>query len=113
MRFMLSMWGDVSAAPAPHPDRLRAMVEAMDDIDGRLRATGELVHDEGFGDPSLAFTVLAEGARHERRFATGEPLIGFWIVDVVDEDRAAEIAAEIAQWSGAVEVRPVGSRPEV
>lgn len=114
MRYMLSMWGGGAAStPAPGPEWMRGMLAAMDDLDARLRGSGELVHDEGFDDPALAMTVFEDGTRLSGRVGRGDPLIGFWIVDVDSLDRAAQIAAEIAHWSGSVEVRPVGSKPEL
>jgi len=43
-----------------------------------------------------------------------ESLIGFWVVDVASEERAVEIAAQVAHYSRRVELRLVpGGPPEV
>ncbi|MBN9619161.1 MAG: YciI family protein [Actinobacteria bacterium] len=78
-----------------------------------LAASGELVASEGLADPALAKRVTARDDGQvlvsDGPFAeVKEHLAGFMLVDVADEARALEIAAQVpdAVW-GLVEVRPV------
>ncbi len=88
-----------------------------------LRASGELVFDEGLTFPSEAKLVRSDkkgmpiigGVFAESK----EFLAGFWIVDVASPERAYVIAARISMCPGPggaplympIEVRPVGSPP--
>lgn len=80
-----------------------------------LIASGELVASEALADPGLARRVSRSDGRVTTTTAgdgpfaeTKEHLAGFYVVDVVDEARAIEIAGRVpdAVW-GMVEVRPV------
>lgn len=114
MRFMLTMYASPRVPRAPRQaestDWMRDMIAFMTRIDDDLRASGELVADAGFNEPG--FTVTSTERRQEP-LADGSPLIGFWLVDVASEDRAIEIARELADWAGAVEVRRTGEPPAV
>jgi hypothetical protein len=95
----------------------------MRDVDNELRASGELVYEEGLTFPNEAKLVRADssgmpitdGAFPE----TKEFLAGFWIVDVASPERAYAIAARISMCPGLggapmfmpLEVRPIGSPP--
>ena len=113
MRHLIAMYASPRVpAPTESPDAewMRDMIAFMKQIDVDLRESGELVAEAGFDRPG--FTVTADEVRQEP-LADGSPLIGFWIVDVASEERAIEIGRSIARWSGAVEIRPLGSPPEV
>jgi hypothetical protein len=102
---------------------IEAMVGFMIDVDKELRATGELVFDEGLTFPNEAKLVRA--GKNGNPITDGvfppdkEFLAGFWIVNVASVERAYAIAARISMCPGPggaplympIEVRPVGSPP--
>ena len=104
---------------------VKAMVGYMIELDHQLRASGELVYEEGLTFPNEAKLVRADHNGMpivDTVFPeTKEFLAGFWIVDVADPERAYAIAAQISMCPGLggapmhmpVEVRPVGSPPRV
>ena len=101
----------------------KTMVGFMMDLDKELRASGELIFQEGLTFPNEAKLVRAgkngmpitDGVFPENK----EFLAGFWIVDVASPERAHAIAARISMCPGPggaplympIEVRPVGSPP--
>jgi|SRR5579871_5093883 len=126
MRYMLmmnTMKADTTGLTGWSQKDVKAMVGYMRDLDNGLRASGELVFEEGLTFPNEAKLVRADsngapitgGTFPE----TKEFLAGFWIVDVVSPQRAYAIAARISMCPGPggapmympVEVRPVGSPP--
>ena len=118
MKYMIAMFGSASEMGATKtPEWINEMIAFMIDIDVRLRASGEMVYNEGLADGSQAKVVRLENGQP---VATDGPLaeakesiIGFWIVDVASEQRALEICGEIVQWSEVVELRPVPAGPPV
>jgi hypothetical protein len=102
---------------------IKTMIGFMTDLDQELRASGELVFEEGLTFPNEAKLVRAD--------QNGMPitdlvfpeskefLAGFWIVEVARPERAYAIAARISMCPGPggtplympIEVRPVGSPP--
>ena len=74
-------------------------------------ASGEFVYAAGLADPthtqwvapSQDGALVTDGPYAE----TKEHLMSFGIVDVVDNERALEIAAQMATVFGRVEVRPI------
>ena len=116
MKYMIAMFGSASEMGATKtPEWINEMIAFMIDIDARLRASGEMVYNEGLADGSQAKVVRLENGQPvatDGPFAEAkESLIGFWIVDVASEQRAIELGGEIAVWSDAVELRPVPSGP--
>lgn len=128
MKYMLLMhankqgW-DEMATTWTHED-LKVMVDFMQQLDGELRASGELVEENGLAGPDQVKTVRAQddgdpvvtdGPFPE----TKEVLAGYWVVDVASEARALELAARISRTPGPggkplnqpVEVQPVGEAP--
>src|SRR5580692_11292106 len=106
------------------PEEFRAHVQFMKDLNARLREAGELVGAEGLAPPGQARIVRArtEGTPEvtDGPFAESkEFLVGFWIVDVENKERAYAIAAKASTAPGpggrplgiAIEVRPVMSEP--
>ncbi len=102
---------------------IKTMIGFMMDLDKELRASGELVFQEGLTFPNEAKLVRADTngmAITDGTFPDGkEFLAGFWIVDVASPERAYAIAALISMCPGPggaplympIEVRPVGSPP--
>ncbi len=126
MKYMLMM--NTMKAGSTGPDGwskkdIKAMIGFMMDLDKELRASGELVFEEGLTCPNEAKLVRAEkngmpttdGVFPESK----DFLAGFWIVDVTSPERAYAIAAQISMCPGPggaplympIEVRPVGSPP--
>jgi hypothetical protein len=99
------------------PEWITEMISFMRGLDGELREAGEMVFNEGLQDGDTAkivrltdgVPVTTDGPYAEAK----ESLIGFWVLDVADEARILEIAGRIVQYSGVVEVRPVGVAPDV
>jgi len=118
MKYMIAMFGSASEMGATKtPEWINEMIAFMIDIDVRLRASGEMVYNEGLADGSQAKVVRLENGQPvatDGPFAESkESIIGFWIVDVASEERALEICGEIVQWSEVVELRPVPAGPPV
>lgn len=116
MKYMIAMFGSASEMGATKtPEWINDMIAFMIDIDVRLRASGEMVYNEGLADGSQAKVVRLENGQPvatDGPFAEAkESLIGFWIVDVESEARALEICGEIVVWSDVVELRPVAAGP--
>ncbi len=101
----------------------KTMIGFMMDLDKELRASSELVFEEGLTFPNEAKLVRAN--KNGMPITDGvfpdskEFLAGFWIVEVASTERAYAIAARISMCPGPggaplympIEVRPVGSPP--
>jgi hypothetical protein len=116
MKYMMMMFGDAGTMMEERdPQWVRDMIKFMTDIDQEWRATGELVAAEGLDMPSAAKVVslvdgqvvVTDGPYAEAK----ESLAGFWILDVKDEARLLEMAAQIVPWSRSVEIRAVPAGP--
>ena len=85
------------------------------DADRQGPETGELVFNAGLADGSTAKIVkntdsgviTTDGPYAKSK----ESLVGYWVVDVVSEERALEICSSIVKYSGAVELRAVQDGP--
>jgi len=116
MKYMIMTFGDQSGLAGKSTDWIKGMIEFMIRIDNELRASGELVFQQGLADAPLAKTVRVAGGTRTTAdgpvAAPGPSLAGFWIVDVVDEARAIEIAGRISEAAEApIEVRPCMDAP--
>jgi hypothetical protein len=126
MKFMLMMHhrgsGDYQIN-SWKPEEFRAHIQFMKDLNKDLRAAGELVGAEGLAPPQQARVVRAkEGAPEvtDGPFAESkEFLVGYWIVDVENAERAYAIAGRASTAPGPggkplgipIEVRQVMSPP--
>jgi hypothetical protein len=114
---MIMMFGDAaSMMQARSPEWITEMIAFMRQLDKDLRTSGELVFDLGLADGSTAKTVrLEEGGgavtTDGQVAGPGASLIGFWVVDVENEARVLEIASQIVEYAGVVEVRLVPDAP--
>ncbi len=117
MKYMIMMFGSAaSMAEQRSPEWITEMIGFMGDLHQELVDSGELVAAEGLQDGSAArlvtltdgVPVVTDGPYAEAK----ESLIGFWIVDVAEEARVLELAGRIVEYSGVVEVRPLGVAPE-
>lgn len=122
MKFMLLTYAprdfDAESLPDDQREWLRGIIAFMSELNADLEAAGELVTAEGLTSGADARTVRpgADGpVTTDGPFAeTKEVLAGFWIVDVADFDRVAEIASRIVSYVNApIEIRPVGEAPQV
>jgi hypothetical protein len=107
---MIMTFGDRSGLTGKSPEWIKQMIDFMRRIDVELAASGELVFQQGLADPSEAKTVNAQkgapAATDGPILGSTNSLAGFWVVDVTDEARAIEIAAQISQAAdAAIEVR--------
>ena len=106
------------------PEEFQAHIQFMKDLNKGLREAGEFVGGEGLTPPGQARLVRSrgEGAPEvtDGPFAESkEFLVGYWIVDVEDAERAYAIAGKISTAPGpggnplgiVIEVRQVMSAP--
>jgi len=83
------------------------------ELTAELRDSGELLASEALADPDLTVRIPASGQAKDLRTdaplaEAKEHLAGFYLIDVADAARAAQIAARIPEARhGMVEVRPV------
>lgn len=128
MKYMLMMhapkegWTNAGIGTWP-PERIRAHIAYMMDLNKKLAAAGELVDAQGLAGPEDARSVRSrkDGTPDtDGPFAEAkEFLAGFWIVDVDRTERAYEIAALASSAPGKdgeplhlpIEVRQVMSAP--
>jgi hypothetical protein len=105
------------------PEEFRAHIQFMKHLNKGLGEAGELVGAEGLAPPGQARIVRSNGGAPEVTdgpFAESkEFLVGFWIVDVENAERAYAIAGEASTAPGPggkplginIEVRQVMSGP--
>jgi hypothetical protein len=106
------------------PEEFRAHIQFMKDLNKELREGGELVGAEGLAPPGQARIVRSQGAGApevtDGPFAEfKEFLVGYWIVDVENAERAYAIAGKASTAPGPggkplgipIEVRQVMSGP--
>jgi hypothetical protein len=118
MKYMIMMFGDAATMLEERPKEwVTEMIGFMTQLDVDLREAGELIDAQGLADASQARVVrrtddgpvVTDGPYAESK----ESLIGYWVLDVADEDRLMEICASIVHYSEQVEVRPVMEPPQV
>jgi hypothetical protein len=94
------------------PEQRAEGLGAYEALDKELTETGELIVSEALDDPATTKRVrVTEG----RTLTTDGPfaevkelLVGFYLVECANPDRAVEIAAKVPEaFMGLVEVRPV------
>ena len=129
MKFMLMMHaprgtGDY-AINNLKPEEFRAHIQFMKDLNKGLREAGELVGAEGLAPPGQARVVRSQDESGTPEVTDGpfaeakEFLVGYWIVDVENAERAYAIAGKASTAPGPggkplgieIEVRQVMSPP--
>ena len=103
MKFMLMMHAPRGTATTRSttwkPEEFRAHIQFMKDLNKDLREAGELVGAEGLAPPGQARIVRSQGEGApevtDGPFAESkEFLVGYWIVDVENAERAYAIAGQ-------------------
>ena len=116
MRYLLLSYTPAEAwnaatADTPSEEALAAFA-FYQEFEQELRANGEFVTSEGLGHPAVSLTVrkaddgvtATDGPFVELK----EVLASFAVIDVVDQERAVEIAGRIVQVLGEpIEIRPI------
>jgi hypothetical protein len=117
MKYMIMTFGSAEGGVAAMGrEWMLEMIQFMKDLDDDLARSGELVSNEGLADGSQAKTVRFENGisvATDGPFAESkESLVGYWIVDVENEDRAIAIASRIVDFVKVpIEVRRVMDAP--
>lgn len=128
MKYMLMMHvgqSDATAVLDWDPQDVKNMIEFQHAFDRELEESGEMVFNAGLAFPDQARIVrttdgvpaVTDGPFPEAK----EFLIGFWIVDCADEERAYAIAAKASTSPGPggkpmgipIEVRQVMNAPQI
>ena len=118
MKYMIMTFGSAEAGlEAMGRDWMLEMVQFMRALDKDLKDSGEWVDAQGLADGSQAKTVRFQNGipvPTDGPFAEAkEALVGYWIVDVEDEERAIEIASKIVAFvKQPIEVRRVMDAPQ-
>jgi hypothetical protein len=117
MKYMIMTFGSAESGLATMgKEWMLEMIQFMTKLDDDLKKSGELVSSDGLADGSQAKTVrfvngisvATDGPFAESK----ESLVGYWIVDVENEDRAIAIASGIVDFVKApIEVRRVMDAP--
>ncbi len=116
VKYMIMMFGSAAAMTEQRsPDWIEQMMAFMHTLNAELEGAGELVEARGLVDGSQAKTVtltdgvpvVTDGPYAESK----ESLVGYWVLDVADEQRVLDIAGRIVVWSGVVEVRQSPDAP--
>ena len=117
MKYMIMMFGSAAGMmEVKSMDWIKEMIQFMKNLDQDLRDSGELVFDAGLVDGSQAkvisiqngIPVATDGPYAEAK----ESIVGYWVVDVENEARAVEIAANIVAFThGPIEVRQIADAP--
>jgi hypothetical protein len=125
MKYMLLMYGSGKDVAANWPEQdIRTMINFMIELNEELAKSGELVDAQGLADEVKVVRAQAGGppAVTDGPFPeTKEVLAGYWVLDVASPERIVEIAARISATPGPggellnqpIEVRPIGTAPEV
>jgi hypothetical protein len=130
MKYMLLMnatQGGWKSFGGMAPKDIQAHIQFMMNLNEELAATGELVDAQGLSGPEQARLVSARPGGAAPTVTDGpfpeakEFLAGYWLLECKSPERAVEIAARVSAAPGpggapmnfAVELRPVGTPPDV
>ncbi|RZS45139.1 hypothetical protein EV193_1011026 [Herbihabitans rhizosphaerae] len=129
MKYMVMMHAGANATEelaSWSQDDVKHMIGYMRDFNAELAEAGEFVDGQGLAFPEDAKFVRVrpdgEVTVTDGPFAEAkEFLMGFWILDVVSEERVIELAKRISLAPGKggepvhqeVEIRPIGEEPPV
>lgn len=116
MKYMLMMFGDGAGLVHEHTaDWVAGMIQFMQTFNQRTAEAGELIEARGLADPAKAKSVhltdgkivVADGPYADQQHS----LAAFWVLEVASEERAVELAGEVAAWAEHVEVREIPDGP--
>jgi hypothetical protein len=116
VKYMIMMFGSAEEMTVQQsPDWIDQMMQFMHSLNAELQGAGELVEARGLVDGSQAkvvtltdgVPVVTDGPYAESK----ESLVGYWVLDVENEQRVLDIAGRIVVWSRVVEVRQVPDVP--
>ena len=129
MRYMLLSHAEAdgwSGLASWSSEDFKRMFDYMLTLDGDLRASGELLDDNGLAGPGSARTVQAQAdgtpiVRDGLRDGATDFLAGYWVIEVASPERAVEIATLISVTPGPggepvnmqVEIHEVGEPREI
>ncbi len=118
MRFMILMKSDKKTEAGVMPDDAEKLLTEMGKFNEELVKAGVMLAGEGLHPSSKGARVRFSGTKRnvvDGPFAeTKEALGGYYVVDVVDLDRALELAADIPgakRELSRIEVRPIMELP--
>jgi hypothetical protein len=112
MKYLFLLYADENGGPAPGSPEGQAEYAAygafFEEVDGQ----GKFVSGDPVQPSSTATTVTVRGGKADSASGParpdGEQLIGFYVLEVADENEAVELAAKIpAAKRGRVEARPI------
>ena len=119
VKYMVMMFGSAQEmTETQSPEWIREMIGFMESLNAELEGSGELVEARGLADGSQAKLVrrtddgyvVTDGPFAEAK----ESLVGYWVLDVSDEQRVYDICGRIVKYSQVVEVRPsMDAPPEI
>ena len=117
MKYMIMMFGSqAEMMETQSTDWIKEMIQFMMNFNDEITKSGEFVAAEGLVDGTQGKivdyknggVVVTDGPYAESK----ESLVGFWIVDVVDEARVIELTSKVVNFiKQPVEVRQVGEGP--
>jgi hypothetical protein len=109
MKYMVQVFGsranwDADMA-AYTPEDIGAMVAHMGRLNDELVKNGEFVQAEGLGGPAQVKSVSAGSDGGPKvtdgpHFPADKILAGYWVIDVKNEERAIEFAAQVSAAPG-------------
>lgn len=117
MQYLLLIYSDLAASPAPGSPEEMAEFEAFMALSNEMQEAGVLVGGEPLEPPSTATTVRGTSGEIltvDGPFAeTKEALGGYTVIEAPDLDAALGWARRMPHLSyGSVEVRPIMAIPE-
>ena len=117
MKYMIMMFGSAEEmTETQSPDWIREMIGFMEGLNAELRGQSAsssrpagwptAARPSWSAAPTTAY-VVTDGPFAEAK----ESLVGYWVLDVADEQRVFDISGRIVKYSQVVEVRPSMDAP--
>jgi hypothetical protein len=112
MKYAFLLWQDEATLPAPGSAAFDELNQAYGAFSEEVVSGGQFQAGDPFQPSSAGTTVRvrdgATAAPRGPRTGGPEQLIGFYVLEVADQEQAVALAAKIpAASTGAVEVRPI------
>jgi hypothetical protein len=112
MKYLITIYGDESAAADATPEQMKEIVDAWGAITEEMTESGAFLAGEGLQPSATATTVRNVGGDGETTVTDGpfaeskEQLGGFYLLECDDLDEALGWAKKLPMRGGDVEVRP-------